>query len=145
MDVEDQRIGKLANVIEAAFSARAFGPRNARLPERRDHSCSEADDEQRASRNSPFVPADELAGAIGGGIFMSENRQARQIAASVLGELIDGGIASPGLFSESLQDDNVQIALQNFLELSAFFFFGPRRFGRRRCRNISRGVARCGA
>ena len=87
-------------------------PRQSSLPERASDSQQQAGDQHHRSRHADLVPGDELAEAVADRVGACPHRKSVSMAAQVLRQLIDRGIAPLGLLAQRLEDDVVEITSQ---------------------------------
>ena len=110
VEVEQERVGQLPHVAEALLGARALRPRHPRLPGRGDHAGDQHRERDHAGADDGAVAAHELGGAVPPGVLARHHRQPREVAADVLGELVDRGVAPLRLLAQRLEHDVVEIA-----------------------------------
>ena len=110
MEVEQERVGQLPDVAEPLFGARALHACRPRLPRRADDAGDEHRERHGGSADDGAIAAHEFRRPVAPGVLPRDDRQAGEVPAHVLGELIHRRIPPPRLLAERLEDDVVEVA-----------------------------------
>ncbi|MBV6430199.1 MAG: hypothetical protein IANPNBLG_00303 [Bryobacteraceae bacterium] len=102
---EEEGVGELSNLEEAAIGAAGL--------EKGDADAGEQTEEDEGGCSRPnAVAADEFSGEVPDRILARGDREAREVAADVLGEGFDGRVAALALLAEGSEDNVVEITLE---------------------------------
>ncbi len=110
VNVEYQRVGQSAYIVEPAFGARPFDPDDVRLPTHCDGSADQQQNEEHRGCYRKRVAPDEFPKPVTEGILARKDRQAHQVAAYVLRELLHGGVAPRGILVQGPFENTIQIS-----------------------------------
>ncbi len=95
----------------------ALGGRGLSVELQRHGECAKnGRDDERRPGDQCLIPCDELRYPIHRGVGPREHRESREMAANVGRELVGGAIPARRIFSESLQNDHVEVAVQSVRE-----------------------------
>ncbi len=115
VNVEYQRVGQFAHIVEAAFGACAFDPDDVCLPTHCNGSADQYQDEERRRCHRKRVTPYESSGPVTDGILTREYGKTQQVAPEVLRKLLDGGIAARGVPTERTLENEIQVATNSSL------------------------------
>ena len=116
VDVEDERIGKLAHVVEALLRSFALPARDAGLALGGRDARDQREHHQGGSGYTCTVTGDELSGGIAPRASGRGDGQSVEVAVDVFGELLHRSVAAFGLLAQGHEQNAVEVARQTLAE-----------------------------
>ena len=112
VEVEEKRAGELPDVVEIPFRGGPLPAGDSALAHRLRHGAHHERRREPGGRHARLVAGHELSRAIRERVLARPDRPALEVAADVLGQLLDRGVAALRLLAQRRQDDVVAVALQ---------------------------------
>ena len=109
---EEHGVGQAAHVLEALLGADALAIGHVPLPGSGEDSAHQRDQKQGGGEDPGTMAVNEFAGAVAQGIGTRGDRVSVQVAAQVVGKLLDAAVAAHRFLAQRHQQDVVDIARQ---------------------------------